>query len=108
MTLREKGSRVMTDLLTPDEARKLQGDTFSIFGDEERIKTRWLCRDYLTLWERNKDLKAALAAANSDLVGRWVCPCGVSVRDGDSHTCHGTAKVRKHLSGTTRTFLDYP
>ena len=50
----------MTDLLTRDEARKLQGDTFSVFGDEERIKTRRLCRDYLTLWDRYEEFQKAL------------------------------------------------
>lgn len=105
----------MPELVTPKQMRKElaaaeDAALLEVDADMQRayLRITRICRDYLTLWERNKELEAALAAANSDLVGRWVCSCGVSIRDGDSHSCHETAKIRKHLSGTNRTFLDYP
>ncbi len=86
----------MTDLLTPEEVREIQkraegtAQYFDVKVEDMEAhfptvaeKGR-LCRDYLTLWDRNKELE----------------------KERDS-VCK-TAKVRKHLSGTNRTFLDYP
>ena len=41
------------ELLTPEEVRELSK---TLVGSDVRV--RRLCRDYLTLWERNKELEA--------------------------------------------------
>ena len=47
----------MTDLLTPDEVRDrlLQWEAGLDIEDTDR-----LCKDYLTLWDRNKELEALI------------------------------------------------
>lgn len=50
----------MTDLLTPEEVRELARLNREEFNRPTMVEIRGLCRDYLTLWDRNKELKAAL------------------------------------------------
>ncbi len=45
----------MTDLLTPDEVTSMERRSLWPYKDLAR-----LCRDYLTLWDRNKKLKALI------------------------------------------------
>ncbi len=44
----------MTDLLKPEKVREMLAD-----ASGKPLAAR-LCRDYLTLWDRNKELDAAL------------------------------------------------
>ncbi len=39
------------DLLTPEEVEEIGGSTFE---ERNRAHVRRLCRDYLTLWDRNR------------------------------------------------------
>ena len=48
----------MTDLLTPDEVRNALARP-NRWGLGLALEKR-LCRDYLTLWDRNKELEALL------------------------------------------------
>ena len=55
----------MTDLLTPDEVQKVLKDVQREFAGElvvilDRDAFEGLCRDYLTLWDRNKKLEALI------------------------------------------------
>ena len=50
----------MTDLLTPEEVRQLLSDTPGVFVTAQQSLQRRLCRDYLTLWEKNEKKRAAL------------------------------------------------
>jgi hypothetical protein len=64
----------MTDLLTPEEVREILEE----FKDEKWVVTvpadgfNGLCRDYLTLWDCNKELEFQVMdlAANLDM---WKC-----------------------------------
>ena len=61
----------MSDLLTPEEVREALAVSEMDYDRESKyeINPTWLkrlCRDYLTLWDRNKELEAEvkkLAAA---------------------------------------------
>lgn len=45
---------VMTELVTPEEVQEL------LENDYYGYRVHRLCRDYLTLWERNKELEALI------------------------------------------------
>ncbi len=74
----------MTDLLTPDAVRALLSQTKSVLSNHRPITDeRWgperphlidllpcLCRDYLTLWDRNKELEERLTPKHYD----WPTP----------------------------------
>ena len=47
--------RDVTDLLTPDDVREMERKALWPYKDLAR-----LCRDYLTLWEKNEKKRAAL------------------------------------------------
>ena len=84
----------MKDLLTPDVAQRiLDRGAMSEIGYIPR-----LCRDYLTLW----DELANERSISDRLLER------IAELEKERHDVCKTAKVRKHLSGTDRTFLDYP
>lgn len=64
----------MTDLLTPDEVRKIQKDVQKKFSDDgwiviavDRDTLEGLCADYLKIWDRNEELEAVI---KKELVGR--------------------------------------
>ena len=48
---------VMADLLTPEEVREFR---FDLSPPAEYGMVGRLCRDYLTLWDRNEELEAAV------------------------------------------------
>lgn len=58
----------MTDLLTPDKVREML--TQSVAADKP-LASR-LCRDYLTLWDRNEELEKQVQMLNtqSRITGR--------------------------------------
>ena len=63
----------VTDLLTPEEVQKILKDVQKEFAGElivilDRDAFEGLCRDYLTLWDRNRELEKALGRA-LDLAG---------------------------------------
>ena len=48
----------MTDLLTPEEVRHMKGIRLHCFLSRDTVDiARRLRRDYLTLWDRNKELE---------------------------------------------------
>ena len=77
----------MTDLLTPDEVREILTQTKSVMGGHRpHTNAKWgperphlidllprLCRDYLTLWDRNKELEERLTPKHYDWTDKpWV------------------------------------
>ena len=58
----------MTDLLTPEEVRELDTNVVgTCFIGCTREDLHRLCRDYLTLWDRHKDLEE-YAASHEDVL----------------------------------------
>ena len=54
----------MTELLTPEAARNALALWHEYQGTDYEISPKWvkrLCRDYLTLWERNEELEYRVA-----------------------------------------------
>lgn len=50
----------MTDLLTPEEVRKMGNSTLATICLDLGVSVERLCRDYLTLWDRNKELETTV------------------------------------------------
>ncbi len=62
------------DLLTPEEVRFFNIDNLSLRSGDNELLTR-LCHDYLTLWDRNKNLANELRRVHNlsqnELIAWW-------------------------------------
>lgn len=54
----------MTDLLTPEEVRKMGISTVTTICLDLGVSVERLCHDYLTLWDRNEALVELLKDSN--------------------------------------------
>ena len=80
-------------LLAPYEVEEIGGSTFE---EMNRAHVRRLCRDYLTLWERNKDLEAA----SLDCIEVCDCCAGTGKPiSGKPCICGGTGTIIGELAG---------
>ena len=78
----------MTDLLTPKRVQVILDLTKKVWPGG---KIKHLCRDYLTLWDRNKELKADLQDMyDARGTGFRRCECGHMTET--TFICNGCGK----------------
>ena len=100
----------MTDLITPDEVRRELAAADAAIGSQfgntamlDAIKqVARLCRDYLTLWDRNKELEKAevcsVCVGRGKAFGGRDCICGgKGTIHGELHGLRGRVKELKAI-----------